>query len=128
MRIPAGYQGHNKPIELVDERWESGDLKLLISAHSSDTRVGELDYLVTNIRRVEPSPDLVVVPPDHSFDPKDLDVSVTASDTRCPISYIPAVGVGPGKLSLRARARDRECSLSGRVITTVVSDCETWER
>jgi hypothetical protein len=109
MRIPAGYQGHNKPIELFDERWESRELKLLIAAHSSDTRVGELDYLVTNIRRVEPPPDLVVVPPDHSFDPKDLSVSLTASDTRCPISYIPAVGIGPGKLSLRARARDREC-------------------
>lgn len=109
MTIPAGYRGYNKPAVLIDERWESPELKLLIAGHSSDTRVGELDYLVTNIRRVEPSPDLVVVPPDHSFDPADPNFFVTANDTPCGISYIPALGIGPGKLSLRESARDKKC-------------------
>jgi hypothetical protein len=101
MRIPAGYRGHSKPIELVDERWESRDLKLLISAHISDTRAGELDYLVTNIRRVEPPPDLFVVPPDHSFGPIDpgfASFGPPANDPNCGgIRYIPAVIIRPGR-------------------------------
>jgi hypothetical protein len=60
--------GSNKPIEVVDERWESADLKVLIAAHTSDTRWGKVEYELTNIRRVEPPAELFVVPADYTID------------------------------------------------------------
>jgi hypothetical protein len=58
----------DKAAEMIDERWESSDLKVLISAHSSDTRWGEIDYRLTKIRRVEPPEDLFLVPADYTLE------------------------------------------------------------
>jgi len=41
--VPAWYHGHTQPIEMIDERWESFELNLLI--HS--------EYRLSNIRRIE---------------------------------------------------------------------------
>jgi hypothetical protein len=57
----------DKGAEMIDERWESSELKVLISAHASDTRWGEIDYRLTNIRRVEPPEDLFVVPEGYTL-------------------------------------------------------------
>jgi hypothetical protein len=53
--------------EMIDERWVSPDLRVLISAHCSDSRWGEIDYHLTNIRRVEPPEELFVVPADYTI-------------------------------------------------------------
>jgi hypothetical protein len=68
MTIPVGHLRNDRPIEMVDERWESPELKVLIFAHSSDSRTGDVEYRLTNIRRVEPPADLFVVPPDYTID------------------------------------------------------------
>lgn len=68
MTIPVGQWRNDKPIELVDERWESSELKLLIAAQFSDSRTGDVEYRLANIRRVEPPPDLFEVPADYTLD------------------------------------------------------------
>jgi hypothetical protein len=64
--IPTGQIGNDRPIEITDERWESPDLKLLVRSHHHDPRTGDVEYRLTNIVRVEPSPDLFVVPSDYT--------------------------------------------------------------
>jgi hypothetical protein len=64
--IPTGQIGNDRPIEITDERWESADLKLLVRSHHHDPRTGDVEYRLTNIVRVDPSPDLFVVPSDYT--------------------------------------------------------------
>jgi hypothetical protein len=67
-------------LAIVDERWISPELKLVIHARTSDPVTGVLEYRLTNIRRGEPSPDLFVVPDDYTLDdcPKPDDVCYRA--------------------------------------------------
>jgi hypothetical protein len=60
--IPAGRIGNDRPIEIVDERWTSPDLALLVHARYSDPRTGEVDYQVLRLDRREPSAELFRVP------------------------------------------------------------------
>jgi hypothetical protein len=53
---------HGRPIEVVDERWESSELNLLIESRYVDPRAGAIEYQLSNIRRVEPASDLFEVP------------------------------------------------------------------
>jgi hypothetical protein len=64
---PAG----NRPIELVDERWESPELKLVISSRSIDPRTGVIEYRLTNIHRTEQPSVLFELPADYTFAPPD---------------------------------------------------------
>lgn len=64
--IPAGKIGNDRPIEIVDERWESPDLRLLIRSHHRDPRTGDIEYRLTNIVRAEQPPDLFTVPSDYT--------------------------------------------------------------
>jgi hypothetical protein len=68
MSIPAGQWRNDNPIELVDERWESSELKLLIAGRFFDSRTGEVEYRLANIRRAEPSPGLFEIPSDYRLD------------------------------------------------------------
>ena len=58
----AGQLGSTYPAEVVDERWESAELGLLIYSRYSDSRIGIVEYSLTNIRRVEPMPELFGLP------------------------------------------------------------------
>jgi hypothetical protein len=62
--ILPGVLGNDRAEHVVDERWESPELKLLISARHADP-TGVMEYAVTNISRTEPRPDLFVVPDDY---------------------------------------------------------------
>jgi hypothetical protein len=64
--IPTGQIGNDRPIEIVDERWESPELKLLIQSRFSDPRTGVVEYRLTNISRIDPAPDLFMVPTDYT--------------------------------------------------------------
>ena len=77
MTIPVGELRNDKPFELVDERWESPELKVLISARIADSRLGEVEYRLTNIRRGELPGDLFVVPEDYTLDTKPLPLQGT---------------------------------------------------
>jgi hypothetical protein len=64
--IPAGQVGNDRPIEITDERWDSPDLKMLISSRFSDPRTGVVDFKLININRAEPAPYLFTVPSDYT--------------------------------------------------------------
>jgi hypothetical protein len=65
--VPAGYHGHTQPIEMIDERWESAELNLLIQSWHSDSR-STIEYRLSNIRRIEPPARLFEMPPDYTMD------------------------------------------------------------
>lgn len=64
MTIPAGSMGNVQPIEIVNERWLSPELQVIVLTRRYDPRFGETVYRLTNIVRAEPSPDLFKVPAD----------------------------------------------------------------
>ena len=67
--IPQGRIGNDRPIQIVDERWESPELKVIVSSRYSDPRTGVVEYSLTNIVRGEPRADLFTVPPDYTVTP-----------------------------------------------------------
>jgi hypothetical protein len=66
LAVPVGYLGNGRPLDIVDERWESTELHLVIESRYSDPRFGLVEYGLTHIRRGEPPSDLFVVPDDYN--------------------------------------------------------------
>lgn len=60
--LAAGSIGNDRPIQVVDERWYSSELKTTTMTRRSDPRTGEQVFRLANIRRGEPSPDLFQLP------------------------------------------------------------------
>ena len=60
--------GNDLPTELVDEVWESPELKIVIYSRFKDSRSGVIEYQMERIRRGEPPPELFSVPPDYTLD------------------------------------------------------------
>jgi hypothetical protein len=67
--IEPGRIGNDRPIEIVDERWEAPTLKLLVQSRHSDPRSGVVEYRLTNLSQAEPPHDLFVVPADYTIVP-----------------------------------------------------------
>ena len=65
--VPAGYEGHTQPLKMIDERWESAELNLLIQSWHSDSQ-STIAYRLSNIRRIEPPARLFEMPPDYTVD------------------------------------------------------------
>jgi hypothetical protein len=65
--IPAGQIGNDRPITITDERWESPELKVLVSSQHHDPRTGDVEYRLTNISRAEPPAHLFTVPADYEI-------------------------------------------------------------
>jgi hypothetical protein len=63
--IPAGDIGNERPINIVDERWYSPDLKMSVMTKHSDPRNGETNFQLKNINRSSPPPNLFEVPSDY---------------------------------------------------------------
>jgi hypothetical protein len=63
--LPAGQDG--RPVEISEERWESSDLEVAIIERHRDSRTGVFEHRLLNIRRIEPAPELFVVPPSYSI-------------------------------------------------------------
>jgi len=61
--IPAGQIGNEQPINIVSETWFSPDLQLTVMSKRNDPRVGETEFRMTNIQRVEPDASLFQPPP-----------------------------------------------------------------
>ncbi|HKX27260.1 MAG TPA: energy transducer TonB [Blastocatellia bacterium] len=68
--IPAGAIGNERPIEIVNERWYSPELQIVLMTKQLDPRFGDTVFRLTNITRSEPDPSLFQVPPDYTV--KDL--------------------------------------------------------
>lgn len=64
--IEAGRVGNERPIQLVREVWTSNELGITLQARDVDPRAGEVLYRLQNIRRGEPEPSLLKVPPDYA--------------------------------------------------------------
>ena len=64
--IPVGSIGNDQPLEIVEERWKSPDLRTTLWSKTSDPRWGETTYQLTNIKRGEPDRALFLVPSDYS--------------------------------------------------------------
>ncbi len=64
--IPAGQFGNEQPMIITTETWYSPDLKVLVMSKSSDPRMGDTTYTLTNIQRAEPAASLFQVPDDYT--------------------------------------------------------------
>ena len=64
--IPAGQIGNDKPISVVNERWYSADLQVVVKSMRTDPRFGSTTYTLTNIQRQEPAATLFAVPSDYT--------------------------------------------------------------
>jgi hypothetical protein len=67
LTIPQGQIGNNRDIHVVNERWFSEDLQMLVKTVNSDPRFGENTYQLTNVSRTEPDPALFQIPPDYTI-------------------------------------------------------------
>jgi len=63
--IPAGTFGNNREVKVVNERWYSDDLQVLLKSSNSDPRYGTTTYELTRIVRAPPDPALFQVPADY---------------------------------------------------------------
>jgi len=66
LTIPAGQIGNEQPIQVINERWYSPELRVVVMTRHSDPRTGEEVYKLTNINRSEPSHQLFEVPSDYT--------------------------------------------------------------
>ena len=66
LTIPEGQIGNDRDIHVVNERWYSDDLQMLVKTVNSDPRFGENTYELTNVSRSEPDPALFQIPPDYT--------------------------------------------------------------
>jgi len=64
--VSARQIGNDRPINIVDERWYSPDLKMTIMTKHIDPRSGETDFTLKNINRSSPPPTLFEVPTDYT--------------------------------------------------------------
>lgn len=65
--VPAGSRvGNDRPLSIVDERWESTELQILIHARHSNPLTGLVEYQLSNISRTEPPADLFRLPEDYT--------------------------------------------------------------
>jgi hypothetical protein len=65
--IAVGEIGNEQPIQIVNERWYSPELQVVVMTRHSDPRFGETTYRLTNITRSEPAATLFQVPPDYTL-------------------------------------------------------------
>jgi hypothetical protein len=65
--IPAGTFGNDRELKVVNERWYSDDLQVLLKSSNSDPRFGVTTYELTNIVQGQPDPALFLVPSDYQL-------------------------------------------------------------
>jgi hypothetical protein len=64
--IPSGAIGNDRDLKVVNERWYSDDLKLLLKSSNSDPRFGVTTYELTDILQAPPDPSLFQIPPGYT--------------------------------------------------------------
>jgi hypothetical protein len=66
LTIPAGQIGNEQPILVVTERWYSPQLQTTVLTRTTDPRMGETVYKLSNVKLEEPAPSLFTPPSDYS--------------------------------------------------------------
>jgi hypothetical protein len=64
--IPAGRIGNNRDLHVVNERWYSNDLQMLVKTVNSDPRFGVTTYQLANIVQGTQDPSLFQIPADYA--------------------------------------------------------------
>jgi hypothetical protein len=67
MTIPKGQIGNNRDIKVMNERWFSNDLQILVKSVNSDPRFGDTSYQLTKIVQSPPDPALFQIPADYDY-------------------------------------------------------------
>ncbi|PYT19046.1 MAG: hypothetical protein DMG59_01795 [Acidobacteria bacterium] len=67
MTIPVGTFGNDREVKVINERWYSDDLQVLVKSSNSDPRFGVTTYELTNIVQAPPNPALFQVPADYTL-------------------------------------------------------------
>ena len=65
LTIAAGSFGNDRELKVVNERWYSDDLRVLLKSSNSDPRFGVTTYELTSIVQAAPDPALFLVPADY---------------------------------------------------------------
>src|SRR5215472_16070854 len=65
LTIAAGSFGNDRDLKVVNERWYSDDLQVLLKSSNSDPRFGVTTYELTSIVQAAPDPALFLVPADY---------------------------------------------------------------
>ena len=63
--IPAGREGNDRDIHVVQDTWTSPDLKIRMRSTMDDPRTGKTTMEVTELERNEPDPALFQIPADY---------------------------------------------------------------
>jgi len=66
--IPAGQIGNASAIVIVNERWYSPDLQVVVKSARNDPRFGETTYTLTTVQKSEPAASLFTVPADYTVE------------------------------------------------------------
>jgi hypothetical protein len=64
--IPAGTFGNDRDIKVVNERWYSDDLQVLVKSVNNDPRFGVSTYELTNVVQTPPDATLFQIPIDYT--------------------------------------------------------------
>lgn len=67
LTIPKGALGNDRDIKVVNERWYSDDLKVLVKSTNTDPRYGVTTYDLTQVVQGPPNPALFQVPADYKL-------------------------------------------------------------
>src|SRR2546427_4349891 len=67
MTILAGTFGNDRDVKVINERWYSDDLQVLVKSSNSDPRFGVTSYELTNVVQAPPDPRLFQVPADYTL-------------------------------------------------------------
>jgi hypothetical protein len=65
--VPAGGEGNEQPMQIVDEQWYSPDLHTNIKTVHTDPRMGQTVFTVTNVNRANPDASLFKIPADYEL-------------------------------------------------------------
>jgi hypothetical protein len=66
LTIPAGQIGNNRDIHVVNERWYSSELQMMVKTVNTDPRYGVSTFQLTNISRAQPDSRLFQIPPEYT--------------------------------------------------------------
>jgi hypothetical protein len=65
LTIPAGREGNDRDIHVVEDTWTSPDLKIRMRSTTDDPRMGKITMEVTQLEQNEPDPALFQIPADY---------------------------------------------------------------
>jgi hypothetical protein len=65
LTIPAGREGNDRDIHVVEDTWTSPDLKIMMRSTTDDPRTGKTTTEVTELEQNEPDPALFQIPADY---------------------------------------------------------------